>query len=373
MDDSTDRRAFLAAAGAGLLAGCNARDATGTTATDASSPTETRSATPAGAQSLDVGVVYIPFAGDKLGDCTSVAHPEVGRYGDPIPSETVERHVEQLSEAGVSSVMFNFGESEDDYRRYEAYDETEATRDLEIEPYYVVSQATRRERDVESDLEFVRDRFLARDNARRIDGRPIVTLWDLHYLGWAGDERSRAVKRRIEKEWGGLREFMRFVRETLTTDGTEPMLIGDVHDNVLDGGFSENYERLNDGLDGVTTWTGLLQADETVPWHEARDHAERNFAGLAEYAEENDLRFEPTAFPGFDDRHNECWGGDRHVSRDPSHLRDLLELAREHATHGRATVATFNDWAEGHQIEAGQLGEEEYGTAYLDVISEFTS
>lgn len=386
MEQPIDRRAFLSAAGATLFAGCSGQSGADGTGVSTTLPTDTASGTTTGrsvetptgtetrtAEPLDIGVVYVPFAGGKIGRCTSAAAPEVGRYGDPIPSTTVDRHVRQLSNAGVSSVMFNFGESEADYARYESYDGVESTRELGIEPYYVVGQAMRRERDVERDLTYLRDQFLPRDHARRVDDRPVVTLWDVHYLGWAGDEASRAVKRRIDEEWGGLREFVRFVRDALTLDGTEPVLIGDVHDNVLDGGFSSNYEALNAELDGVTTWTGLLRPGETVPWKEARDHVERNFAALAEYAAANDLRFEPTAFPGFDDRANECWGDDRYVPRDPSHLRDLLELAAKYATHGRATVATFNGWAEGHQIEPGRFGDEDYETSYLDVVAEFTA
>lgn len=73
-------------------------------------------------------------------------------------------------------------------------------------------------------------------------------------------------------------------------------------------------------------------------------------------------------FPGFDNRDNDRWGVDRYVPRDPSHLRQLIELAERYKTTDRINIATFNGWAEGHQIEPGSFRDEDYITEYLDVI-----
>ncbi|UPV99093.1 hypothetical protein M0R88_11200 [Halorussus gelatinilyticus] len=331
--------------------------------------TERRGTSGRGEPSLDVGVVYVPFVGDKFGECTTVAHPAVGRYGDPIPPEVTDEHVRQLLEAGASTVMFNFGEGDDDHERFRAYDDAESSDELDLEPFYVVGQALRRDRDLETDLAFVREHFLGRPNIGRFDGRPVVTLWDVLCLHWAGMQGRRTVRDYVRDRYGGFGELVEFVRSELTVDGLEPFLVGDVF-NAAVGGFPDWADPALERLDGVTYWVGYNPANPAANWDEAYDHIETNYDALSSYADENDLAFFPTVIPGFDDLHNECWGLDRRIPRSPEHFRELLALATRYSD--RVSVATFNDWTEGTHIERGRFRSENHGSAYLDVLASFS-
>ncbi|WP_435317806.1 hypothetical protein [Haloarchaeobius sp. TZWSO28] len=383
------RRALLAALGTGL-AGCSSSAGTGTTdrqttrartnrettrstTTETTEPTatepgtETTTAEPA-ADTVDVGVVYIPFAGDKFGKCTTVSHPEVGTYGDPIPQGVSSQHAAWLADAGVSTVMFNFGESRKDYDRLRTFLQADLGP-LSVEPFYVISQALRRDRDIEADFAFLRETLLSTDRCHRRNGRPVVTFWDFDFLAWGGSEDSKEAKALVE-EYGGPAGFVAYLREQLTVGGTEPFLVGDFYDHAV-GGFSDDYAELNRHLDGATNWITAFGADVTGEWPAARDRVAESFAATRSFCDEHDMAYHPMAFPGFDDRHNSCWGSGRYIPRAPAHLRELLELAREYST-GRVNVASFNDWTEGHQIEPGRFRGTAYGTDYLDVVAEFT-
>ncbi|WP_435335183.1 hypothetical protein [Haloarchaeobius sp. TZWWS8] len=332
------------------------------------SETTTETTTEPEETDLTLGVVYIPFAGDKFGKCTDVCHPELGQYGDPIPSTVSSQHASWLREAGVSTVMFNFGESRVDYDRLRTFLRTPLDG-LSVEPFYVISQALRRDRDIEADFEFLRENLLSTEHASTIDGRPVVTFWDVDFLAWGGSEASKKAKRTIE-EMGGYAAFVDYLREQLTVDGREPFLVGDFFDHAI-GGYGAEYAELNKQFDGATNWINAFGDDGTTDWATARAHVEANFSATRSFCDEHDMAYFPMTYPGFDDRHNSCWGGDRYIPRAPAHLRELLELAGRYGT-GRANVATFNDWTEGHQIEPGQFRDDSYGTAYLDVLSEFS-
>lgn len=387
-----DRRSVLRRTGmlgSALLAGCSSRDreetrslhessteSATTTATrkpTTESPTETTEATTESPdEPVDLGVVYIPFMGEKWNRCSSAGTPALGHYDDTYDTAVVDRQLEFLLDHGVSTLLFNFGEEGEDYRRFEAFLEADRAAEIDIECFYVVSQAMRRERDLERDFEFVREAFLSQPNYSTHDGRPVVTFWDVDYLAWGGTDQAKAVNDRIFEEWGSYEAFVGWIRDQLTVSGVEPYLVGDFHLHAI-GGMPEEFDRLNRQFDAATNWTGKLRAGETVPWEEAREHVRVGYEATRDWAEANGMDFAPMVFPGFDDRHNSCWGADRHVLRSPDHLRELLGLADEYRTTDRVNVATFNDWMEGHQIEPGTFRGEDYGTAYLEVLQEFVS
>ncbi|MCT9096135.1 hypothetical protein [Haloarchaeobius sp. HME9146] len=340
---------------------------TDTTTEPTPSETRTETTTEASAESVDVGVVYIPFVGDKFGECTTVSQPELGQYGDPVPSAIATRHASWLADAGVSTVMFNVGESRRDHERLSTFLRADLGP-LSVEPFYVISQALRRDRDIEADFEFLRETLLSTDRCHRRDGRPVITFWDFDFLAWGGSEDSKEAKQLVEDR-GGPAGFVDYLREQLTVDGTEPFLVGDFADHAV-GGFPADYTELNRHLDGATNWIPVQT--EVFDWETTRDHVAQSFAATRTFCDEHDMAYHPMTFPGFDDRHNSCWGSGRYIPRAPAHLRELLELAREYST-GRVNVASFNDWTEGHQIEPGRFRDTTYSTDYLDVVAGFTA
>jgi hypothetical protein len=167
----------------------------------------------------------------------------------------------------------------------------------------------------------------------------------------------------------------RTTRSVVTVDGKRPFIIG----NILAAGIYGS-ERTETGLppmtklfDGASTWTaaGVLESGGTVNWEEAMQFVEANYEGASAYAERNDMEFIPMVFPGFDDRANDYWGGDRYIPRSLERFEEMLALAEEHGTTDMIDVATWNDWPEGHQLEPGTWRGQDYGTAYPEAIEEF--
>lgn len=391
MQERSRRRVLTALSG--VLAGCSRRSQTHITSpaseapptSTASTSSTTRSGTtakptardttndePDGATetrsdgALDAGIVYIPFIGDKFGRCTTGCHPSVGHYADPVPSEIVSKQANWISNAGISRVMFNFGEEKKDYERLRTFLSADI-RELSVEPFYVISQAMSRDRDIERDFAFLRENLLSTDQCGRIDGRPVVTFWNVDFLVWGKNEESAEALELVE-EYGGPEGFVAYLRKQLTVNGQEPFLVGDFFDHAV-GGFPARYAELNRQFDGATNW---INAFGESNWEGVRNHVEQNFEATRAFCDKHDMEYYPMVYPGFDDRHNSCWGEDRYIPRAPAHLRDLLTLGRAHGT-GRVNIATFNDWTEGHQIEPGTFRGTNYGQSYLDTMAQFTA
>ncbi len=365
MDASATRRQVLAVAGSGLLGTPRVARADG----------YERGYEPVEDPRVDVAAVYIPFLGSKWGKCVD-HRPAAGQYDLTESADAVNRHVDQMQGFGVSTAMDNYNGVTAQDEQFHAFESVELAAEMPVEPYYVPGHALKWNADrnpravLREDLAFVREEFLSREAVGTLDGRPVVTLWDVDYLAWGGNETASEVKRSVLDEWGDFASFVAFLRDELTVGGTEPFLVADIHDNAI-GGFPDDFAALNREFDGLTNWTGKLRAGETVPWAKAYAHVEESYAATRRFADEHGQEYLPSVFPGFDDSHNDCWGEDRHVPRDPSHLRDLLALADEYRTTDRVNLATFNGWPEGHQIEPGSFAGTDYGTAYLEVVKEY--
>lgn len=320
---------------------------------------------------LDLSAVYIPFTGDKFHKCLIRTEPAVGQYGDPIPPEVTTRHIDQMQGHGVTTVAFNFGEESQDYERWRTFTESSLSEKVNVEAYYVLSQALRRGHQIDEYLGFIRENMFSRDNYNTIDGRPVVQFWGVAYPAWAGNDEAKAAKEEIMDEYGGFVEFVEHIRSELTLEGTDPFLIGEFRNNGLNGGVNEKYQDYFAQFDAGSTWTGILRPGETVAWDTSFESTRKNFEAIRAFTDEHDMEFVPTVYPGFNDTHNSCWGGDRHTPRSPDHLAQLLKLADQYRTLDKVNIASWNGWSEGHQIEPGMFQRSEYGTDYLNVVREF--
>lgn len=290
--------------------------------------------------------------------------------------EAVSRHADQMQGHGVTSVVLGYNGKDSENWRPEAILDVPLMAELPVEPNYTVSNALDwlnegggvREQ-LEDDLGYIRETFLSRENARRYDGRPVVSMWGVNWLAWGGNPAASRAQDEVLDEWGDWAGFVDYLRESLTVDGTAPYLIANVGTGLSNA--PDQYGPLDREFDGWTTWTGKPRPGETTPWEDAYRRVEENFAALSRAAVDLGVDFAPTVFPGFDDRHNSCWGSDRHIPRGVDHFRQLLAGADEHRTVDRINVATWNDWTEGTQIEPGAFRGTDYGTAYLDAISAF--
>ncbi|MFB6187279.1 MAG: hypothetical protein ABEI86_10480, partial [Halobacteriaceae archaeon] len=325
---------------------------------------------------LDIAVDYIPFLGSKWKKClTGETDPDVGHYSI-TDKQAINRHIDQMEYAGISTVMFVYEHGHSSQSQFNAFKQHQLADEIEIEVIYSIGHALQWNTDkdfrdvLKTDLDFFKEEMFTIDSYKTYYNQPTVSLWDINFLAWGGNEQSRQVKAKIMDEFGGFEEFIGFIRSELSGKDNSPYLIGDIHDTAL-GGLRDKYIDLDSQLDAVTTWTGKLDRGQKTPWNEAYKHVKKNFQATSEFASEYNIDFIPRAFPGFDDRHNSCWGEDRYVPRSPSHLQHLLELANKYRTRDRINIATWNGWPEGHMIEPGAFQGTDYGTAYLETVKEF--
>lgn len=328
---------------------------------------------------LDVGAVYIPWAGDKFGKCIDRAEPAIGRYDDPIAPETTSKHIDQMQGHGITNVLFNFNGTEGDRQSVERFVDSGLSDEIALRPFYTVkdyrwepdNQAVDWKKDVlPNDMSFIRENILSRESAFTYDGRPVFNIWNAVALPW-----DEAYHDRIMEEWGSYAEFTADIREHLRVDGTDPFIIGGVTGDATDGfeNSKPQIPRFLKELDGTTTWVAgsAWGEDNQATWEEVISYVEENFEGHRSFVEQHDMEFIPMVFPGFDDRMNACWGQDRLTPRSQNDFADLLEVADEYRTTDMIDIATWNDWTEGSQIEPGSFRGTDYGTAYLEVVEEF--
>ncbi|NEU58789.1 hypothetical protein [Halorussus sp. MSC15.2] len=305
--------------------------------------------------------MYIPFLGDKWGECID-HHPAVGQYSI-TDTDVINKQIAQMQSSGISTVLFNFGASELDFKRFRKFRRADRTADITIEAFWVIGRIFQRNYELAPYLEFIRNEMISLPNYETIDGRPVVTFWAPGYIAVNEDPMTR-----IQAEWGGLEGLISKIRSELTVDGNEPFLVGDIGGRSV-GGFSDAIKRLGQQFDAITSWVGSPDPGFN-PWDRHRAKVEKTFRRSFWFAIANDIEFVPMVFPGFDDRSNSCWGGETHVPRSPQHLAELFNLAKKYRTVDRTYVATWNGWPEGHQIEPGTFSGQDYGTAYLDVVKE---
>lgn len=313
---------------------------------------------PVSPSNFDVGVVYIPFIGDKFGDCITERVPAVGYY-DMTDSRAINRHVDQMQGHGVSTLMFNFGEADPDFDRYRQFRRAELADEIDLEAFWVINRIFQRDLDLERYLDFMREEMLKRDNYSRHEGRPVVQCWGADYLRWHDETREH-----LRSEYGGLAEFVEHVRDRLSVGGTEPYLVAREPDPGV-------YPEFGRAFDGYADWFAALGRLGQPSWDEFVAAKVEIAERVRSFADQHDRDFLPMAVPGFDDRANACWGDDRHVPRSPDNLSASLAVADDYATRDRISIATFNDWTEGHQIEPGTMHGDDYGTDYLERVREF--
>lgn len=330
---------------------------------------------PLGGQDIEIGAFYLPFFDDptQWSECAD-AEPEIGQYS-MSDEEAVSRHADLMQGFGISRMIHQFTVPDNSRDFLDTLDNSIAGQ-MPLEVYFNFSNAMAW-RDNNSIIEqfedttsFMQRRFLERENYSTRDGRPVVTLWGVTGPAWGGSESAREIDDAIHSEWGGYEGFADFLYDSLETDGEKPYLVGMIT-GVPTGGVPSHEGEMLRQFDAATNWTIHVESGERIEWEDAVEQIEDEYSYLREFADDNDMDFIPTAYLGFDDRANNCWGEHRVIERDPSHLEDTLNLADNYGTTDRINIATFNDWPEGHMVEPGVFRGEDHGTEFLDVVKDF--
>jgi hypothetical protein len=321
---------------------------------------------------LHVGGLYQPYMGNLIRqDCMddSLFQPEFDwEMTDPL---TVNGQIDYMQGFGVTQIQHVYNGGQENETLIEQWMDHQLSDQMPLEgnldtPKFWKWKGDRSFREkLKQSLEWYAGNYLSQPNARTTaDGRPLVRLYGAGFLAWNEESRDH-----IMSEWGNYEAFVDHLRDLLTVDGTEPYLIGQTPKGV--GVGDDNFEEFFQHFEGVTTWTQDAQ-NVDGGWNALLERTAEDFELTREYADQHDQSFVPVVFPGFDDRHNDCWGSDRHFERGLDRFGSFLDLALEFATEdlNEIHVCTWSAWAEGTQIEPGSFRGEDYGTGYVEAIKE---
>lgn len=368
-----NRRRFLQAAAisSGLLAGCNEQapteSGTDTAVTTTPSPTPETALGPVG-RSFDAGAVYrFMSEADRWERCID-GEPAVGPYDSPPADDVVSQHADQLMTHGIGRVIFPVERARAAQAALEVASPSTGAG-LQVEFSLDPIRLLRREQSLSEALAVVREAIGQIDGYASIDGRPVIGLVNLPE--WRDGIRLHST---LTDAFDTPTAFLSNVREGLRLqDGSDPYLVGD----LIRFGPSqrprlpETYLNFAAQFDAVSSQIWRSERDAT--WDRAYQRTlDRYLAGRA-FADEHDIDFEPTVYPGWNRRANACWDEASLIPRDPTNLLSLLRAAVLFSTTDRIRVESFNDWERGTQIEPGTFEETDYGTAYLETINRVQS
>jgi hypothetical protein len=328
---------------------------------------------------LNISARYIPYAGDGLGRClTNIdIEPAVGRYetpaDEPIPASVTTKHIDQMTGHGIARTTLVFNGKERSFKYVREFLKSELIDDIEVEPSYGMRALTDnmdkswKNEVLPEDLQFLRDTIMRRDNAATFRDRPLFHIWNA--VQFAGGE---TLRQKVIEDFGDFESFVDNIREHLRIGQTEPYLVAGTGTAGPSLSTSDEAKSLISEFDAATTWVpGNVDPGSTVRWDNTVDGVIEDFETTREFTETHDMEFIPTVFPGFNDQGNTCYGGGRHLPRDPKKFRRLLEMADNYRSTNLINIATWNDWVEGTQIEPGAYRGTQYGNTYLDLINKF--
>lgn len=320
---------------------------------------------------LNLGGLYMSQAGDALTNNLSDevdTEPAVGIYNSPIPPEITSRHIDQMTGFGFTHVAYDYG----DHRQWaEAFLKSDLANQVDVMPTYIMPIFDRtmdkswKDAVLPRTLSFLKERFLSRDNAVTIDGRPVLDTWNWRVLAAHDEKRTKLLD-----EFGSFEAFADAVREEARTERGEPYILFGIGaaGPHLDHDELEPLRELAKQFDALRTWFHGTQGG----WDDVIERATEDFEACKSFAEKHDMEFIPVARPGYDERWDtgDYRTTERYLQRDPDRFRQLLQLADKYRTTNRAFVP-FNDWIEGHTIEPGTFTGTEFGTEYLNIVKEF--
>lgn len=327
---------------------------------------------------LNVGAHVVPFSWEWMNRCIGAdvdTGPSLERQGSvPVSPENLTRWIDQMQGHGIARIVVTWGGHPDDNPWEQNFGDLAASplfNEVTVEPYYWIGRGTWENADdvkehvVRPRLQTFRDKILRKDNVATYHDRPILTLGNAPRLV------SPFHRDIVRTEWGTIEAFVDDWRAQLRVDGIEPFLV--VGLAGFPGSYNDRLRELAAPFDAVTTWAGagVWGEDNQATWGEAFRFVDEMFQAHREFTDEHEMEFIPYVFPGFDDRDNICWGGDRLIPRGTDHLAQLLDLADGYRTTDMINIATWNDWTEGSVIEPGTFRGKEFGTGYLEVVEGF--
>ncbi len=335
------------------------------TETPTESPTKTsQSKSVGGNAQFDVGVLYFLDSNLRCVD----GEPSIGKYPSPPMSEILKKQVSQLTEFDINRMVvpIPYGAAKPDSTILELLQQV--TNDITIEIAFNARPGLIGQRSVEIDLESL-SRFLDElTNISTIDDRPVVPI--LNVTKWDGEP---VLHPGISSQFESPEKFLKILRENLkSTSGKNPFLVGELvrFGSDFRSKMASQYLEFAGEFDAITNpaWSVIGQ---TTPHMNMYSKLLSYYRGGRDFADSERIEFVPTVQPGYNELTQDCYESPKRIPRHPATFRNLLGTAELYATLDRIHVNSYNNWLHGTQIEPGRLGDEEYGTSYIEEIKEF--
>ncbi len=303
-----------------------------------------------------VGAHYYPWYEMSGGhqDWTewTVSDPVLGEYSADDP-RVVDQHLKWCLEYGIDWLSVSWwgpGSGSDTaldgtITEMERFDDVQFSILYEtvgrLEAYeYDLDRSAARER-LQSDFEYLAERYFGRENYLHIDGQPVVYFYVSNNL--SGDVEAA------------------FADATANLDTDLYVLAG-----VPFGSAPATYPII-DVADAVTSYNPYRpRADIEAVFH---DNYEQGNKVMNLGARVADIGFVPVVIPGFNDTGlpDNVREDNPILSSSPDRYERVLEQVRPHLADSEAVLITsFNEWYEDTQVEPGT----DFGTEYLELTAE---
>lgn len=384
------RRAFLASLATTSLAGCSGEKATPTPGVRTKVVTRTvgveRSANatqPDTGQSTEwsadsqkhdklIGAYYYPWYEEHENWTRSTpGQPVLGNYRSDNP-DVINQHIKWAVEHGINwfpaswSSRNNFRDKtlRNHFLQVELIDKIKFSINIPSHGVFLPPSSDSiyrsdfdneiNHRILKENLSYLEETYFHHPSYLEIDGRPV--LWFFLAKNFVGDVRTAFQEAKAEVE-------------------TDPYIIGDLFGDLRrNPGQKAIFNDWVDEFDAATIYNikgrgyGIYTEEEVPGYDEFVDVAVDELLNLYLQADNEGLDFIPNITPGFDHSEWRNRGNKRILERKAEGFRELCErvLGRMDPDLDAILITSFNEWPEYTAIEPA----EEYGTTYLDIISE---
>jgi hypothetical protein len=203
------------------------------------------------------------------------------------------------------------------------------------------------ERQFSVDMNYANDTYFANPSYLRIDGKPVVFMYNLPYLC---------------QNLGTLDVHAMLVNLTLDFSNNV-YLVGDVGNAPSPANVAFQLSLFSDVLNATTNY---LFSSPSKGWNGIIDDARQDYPKWRANMTEEGMSFLPSAFPGYNDTKENPNSAVLPVNA--TEFGEFLQTARNNTDDGGITMITsWNEWKESTAIEPSV----ELGDLLLDIVPEF--
>jgi len=274
----------------------------------------------------------------NIGDSTN--YPEIGVYDSNDP-ELVDRHMEQIKEAGIDTIIISWWGDEHTDAVDLTFDKAEK-HDLKATLYYEtnmgaeVSYLDEIEAGID-DLNYIHDRYVDHPAYLKLDGDPVLFVY------------SRVMNQVSKMEWATILDQVK------TDTGDRFALIADRMGNM------QEIQWDGSGVFAASHLYNFAGDIEEMEFNNQIDFIRDIYYNIRESAYINNSISTATIIPGYDD--TEIRDPGIHVSREDGEFYEQQWENVFAVNPDWVLITSWNEWHEGTEIEPSI----EYGDKYLDI------